>query len=215
MPACSSPTVAALLWVTAHVPHAQFTPHHLERAISVSSEPVFQYLLEQGYEVSRNAYELAAAQQDMSILRQLIETGFVEMTETLQKDMYCAAAGAGNVLTIRYLHETLEFPWDEARLTEAALYAPDGYEVLQYMKTQGVTYKKQQLDDLLELWGVNNESIQHHSCGAWLLQQGADWPEVLGFINTSGKRVEWLHHNVKWARSQRCDKQVPDMEHVD
>ena len=116
---CGSPTTAALQWLTEMFPGVQYTSEHLALSVFRGSSAVFHYQSSRGCEIEPLVYLRAASQQNMSFLKTLIDMNAVELTVEVTCDeteeqmplstlMYREAAESGNLLTIRYLYETVQ-----------------------------------------------------------------------------------------------------------
>jgi hypothetical protein len=118
--------------------------------------------------------------------------------------MYRAAAVAGNLLTIKYLHETVQCAWDAYKIALGAVDEWDASEILQYLFDQGVRFDHNQKLQLMMRAGLWCKHSQSFSCLKWLRAHGAPWPSCMGMENEDGQPMDWTKDVVAWAKLQGC-----------
>ena len=193
---CASSSTAALQWLTRTVVELQWNYAHLEHAVRFGSFSVFQHLLSCGCEARPQLFTFAAARQSMSILKQLIEMDACEITDSLSKQMYCEAASVGNLLTIKWLRETVQLRWSAYRIAMEAVTSEDTVEILQYLHDQGARIKEAGMGELLARAGLGlgyGRTHDSHECAKWLRAHGAPWPDDIR---------NWTEAAKRWAYSQ-------------
>jgi hypothetical protein len=142
------------------------------------------------------------------------EGGFLEVCQYLRAedcpwdDSACnLAARYGELRVLRWLHEQ-GCPWAMPDVCiEAAL--NDAVDVLQYLHEQLPPATVLAYSSALLNAAGSNKAL---AAAQWLRQQGADWPAVLSFEDTTGGGDEgeavvtrvWEGAALAWAREQGC-----------
>ena len=115
------------------------------------------------------------------------------------------------VRLIRWLYETAHLQWDAMQLARHAV-ERGHLELLAYLKQQGVVWSPHQLTTLLQCGGTA-ACYQGMNCLQWLRDEGAAWPDALGWHGEDLESVRiyrWSDAAVAWAMVQgvccACDR---------
>ena len=111
---------------------------------------------------------------------------------------------------LKWLIETAGCPWDALACAREAIEF-DFCRSLVYIYEQIGGFSGEQLTELLQHAGAERRIFYSvpPECCEWLRNQGAEWPNPLGYVNEeTNTYVSWEGYELAWALKQGCTSQL-------